>query len=317
MDSSSRAYKISKELSRRFPTSGSLAPAPVKDEFDDMVDPDFERAVLNLDYDAPPAPGYCLVPFFPSILHTTGGRDVRWDKTFNTFFVVLDSVERAGGVYTEMNDVNFHRMGLDPQPTVVSQDSWLGCVEIWKGGCRSGIHGHVPPSPMTPKAKAPISQSSASSHASGTPPKGHAGARQPITPTSSPITPTKARGAAGPLGSAASSLHRGLRAPGRAPGMSAVMPGIPAAVVIPNGVPPIPAGADLRPSEFWVGSSKAGGAHTPLMRPVWYVRDPMGLGMVLTNDFQHAKQLLAKYGEIGIATDIAMLQDAVKCAFEK
>ncbi|KAI5825341.1 hypothetical protein K523DRAFT_398036 [Schizophyllum commune Tattone D] len=212
-------YKNLTAHSAHPPSGGPANSSPTEggdedDYFD--VDPGFDQAVLGFDLDTPPGPGYCAVPWYPNSRHSGPGRDVRWESGFKSFLIIRSRKSRAGGVYTDKNDVEFALQGLHPAPEFQEMPTFLDCLELWKADCRAGAHEHPPP---TPQSHAPTSVALTS-----TPPNSRCASpsifRSPLrltgippsTPTMarrdnggtkvlspSPITPSKARGPSSPL----------------------------------------------------------------------------------------------------------------------
>ncbi|KAI5886761.1 uncharacterized protein SCHCODRAFT_02672012 [Schizophyllum commune H4-8] len=292
MTNARRTDEIYKALTAVHPSHARTS-AAAEDEYSD-VDPECNEAIMSFSLDTPPGPGYCAVPFHPSPLHSANGRDVRWEPSFKSFIFVRSSKDRAGGVYTDENDMRFAIQGLHPQPEFEPMTSFLDCLELWKADCRSGVHGQVgPPTPKAPESPLKTIQSRSSSALPFTPPNSpctlpsifrsprrtagpspgmapmaYGGARSSDIISPAPVTPSRVRGPSSPLNPAVA----GLRA------RPAVLPGTPAAVVMPprtsrnqNGLdvvqrgPPPPYPSSLRgpssvpsvPSVFTLPSSAA------------------------------------------------------------
>ncbi|TRM70509.1 hypothetical protein BD626DRAFT_29822 [Schizophyllum amplum] len=137
------------------PTKTDAAFVEEDDSDVDVVDPDFDKIALAFDYSMSAGEGYCVPPFYPNDAHKVDGCDVRYEAKFDKFYVVLAHRLHSGGVYTSEEDMNFSRgaCSLDPKPPVLHLPSWLECLEAWKVGCRTGIHGHAgPPSMLKEKS---------------------------------------------------------------------------------------------------------------------------------------------------------------------
>ncbi|KAL1749712.1 hypothetical protein FB107DRAFT_280400 [Schizophyllum commune] len=332
--------------------------AESEDEYD-VADPGFLLAARDWSFDNHPGPGYCATPFMPHHTHSLNGRDVRWEKDFTTYFLVRSSRDRAGGVYTTENDMNFALQGLHPPPPHIILANFHECQDLWKVDCRAGVHGHPGP-PSVQKSPSPAKSSimrtiasaelmktptnsprsaSPSIFRSGSLPRQtrhtdyrpcasvQSGEHAPKPPPPSPATPSKAPSSLSPLNPA--TPPRSVGVAGTSP---TAMAGTPAPVVRPPLTPSTgsprtsfittrhrnpyaspartPAGVSvgsLAPRPSGLGPSVSEGSRPPFIQPVWFARDPQGQGVILTNNYQYARELHAEHGNIDLATDVDQL----------
>ncbi|KAL1690226.1 hypothetical protein GGG16DRAFT_103236 [Schizophyllum commune] len=275
----------------------------VEDEYLD-VDPACDQAILSLDFDTPPGPGYCAVPFLPSTRHSSHGRDVRWESAFTSFILVRSSKDRAGGVYTDQDDMKFALQGLHPQPEVARMTNFLDCLELWKADCRRGVHGHA--GPPTPKI-------------SNSPPKD----------CMRTFWPTLHRPGWGALfgralsctGYAIQSAARGAlsmasalpSSPNTTSGLLSTTPTLALASLTPASLPRVALTPPSSPASGCLGPEMPRSTST-FIQPVWFSRDSQGLGLVLTRNCTYARDLHATHGNIDVVTDSDKLNKATDIA---
>ncbi|KAI4517070.1 hypothetical protein K525DRAFT_251910 [Schizophyllum commune Loenen D] len=311
---------LGSSLSDRDVAEGGSAGNGDDDYFD--VDPASDQAILGFDLDTPPGPGYCAVPWYPNPGHSAHGRDVRWESSFKSFFLIRSRQSRAGGVYTDKTDMEFALQGLHPPPESQEMSSFFDCLELWKADCRAGAcrlppKARGPSSPLNP-ATADVRMLQAPPGMLGTPAPVVVPPRSPHTPSArqhgppppypSPTCgPAVARGAPSsstvfttppsamrPFASAATTSS--LASPSAIRSLASV-----SAASSPASSRPGPEGQRL-PSTF--------------IQPVWFSTDSQGVGLILTSSWEYARDLHAKHGNIDVVTDSEKLNAVGRLSIE-
>ncbi|TRM58944.1 hypothetical protein BD626DRAFT_539743 [Schizophyllum amplum] len=343
--------KVKNELMRALGVDEAPNPPIVEDNDDsdiELNDPLFDNIMLAFNYDMSPGPGYCNPPFYPNKVHALNGRDVRYEPKFETFYVVLAHELQSGGIYTSEEDMNFSRRAcsLDPKPDVVLQQSWLDSVEVWKRGCRSGLHGHPSPLGMNgnkvhcqlsgrhPHALTPANtpMSTPSRPLTGTvgpAPTAPASAKTllaglaPTTPHAGPAPTTPVSAKTSPAARTPVRTH--VRSP-RGPPNANSKPETASGILAPPGAPAFgqtpfnyriaSATAFARFSREKPAVSQAHGGLAPRtsLRSVWFA---LGFhDLVMTADINYAKHLLGEHGEIHLASSEERLRKALAHVFD-